>query len=83
VGTAGAVSVRSDQELHPCWTGLVTASFTVDLPLTKAEPISSVYGTSVIACLIKDINYCTAVVRKRSVKNVRETTLHTQRSVKK
>jgi len=80
-----------------CWSGvcekgpgaapvLDTASFSQlqDGPTAaKANLFNNTGGTSVITHVRKSENWCTAAVRERSEKNVRETTLHTLRPVEK
>jgi len=53
VVVARVASVRRHQELPPCQAEPVPTDFKTDPPLAKAEPISNVGYTSVIACLRK------------------------------
>lgn len=64
VEAAGVASVRKHQELPLRWTEPVPAGSKADLPVAKAEPISSVHGTHVITGLRSSKNCCAAAVRK-------------------
>lgn len=64
VGAAGVASVRKHQELPLCQIEPVPAGSKTDLPLAKAEPISSVCGTSVIIGLRSGNKCCAAAVRE-------------------
>lgn len=75
-------SVRRDQELPPCQRETAPAGSKTDTLPSKYNPISSTEGASVITDLKNGKKICTAAVRKRSEKNVREISMWTPRSEK-
>lgn len=68
-------SVRRDQELPPCQREPAPAGSKTDTLPSKYNPLSSTEGASVITDLKHGKKTCTAAVRKRSEKKVRETSI--------
>jgi len=60
--------VRRYQELSPCQTEPAPAGSNANLPLAKAEPITSVDSASQMTYLRKGKKYCTTAVREESEK---------------
>lgn len=63
-GAAGISSLKRYQKLHPCQVEPVPPCSKTDLPMAKAEPVSSVDCTSVKTYFKKGKSHCAAPVRE-------------------